>query len=216
MNSPYRRLMEKSHSTVDSDSTWLITLSDVLTLLLVFFVVFLMAKHLELKKAAQATSTQAPSSLPAESAAQLRDEMASRIKELGLEGGATVRAAGGDVVITLTENITFRPGEAEMLPGSAPLVEGIAALIMDKPLCRVEIDGHTDNVPIHTPRFPSNWELSTARATSVLRYFIETQGIDPARFTLRGNADHRPVAPNDTAEQRARNRRVEIRLKNAA
>jgi chemotaxis protein MotB len=102
------------------------------------------------------------------------------------------------------------------LQASVPLIAGIAEIIRTNPSYTVEIDGHTDTVPIHTSRFPSNWELSVARATSVLKYFIDVQGMDPSRFYVKGNADQRPVAPNDTPEQRAQNRRVEIRLRNSS
>ncbi|KJU82777.1 OmpA/MotB domain-containing protein, partial [Candidatus Magnetobacterium bavaricum] len=71
----------------------------------------------------------------------------------------------------------------------------------------------TDNIPIKTALYPSNWELSAARATSVLRYFIAKHAIEPDRLYVKGNADSRPLVPNNTPEQRAQNRRVEIRLK---
>jgi len=90
----------------------------------------------------------------------------------------------------------------------------IAESIRKNPSYTVEIDGHTDNLPIHTPHYPSNWELSEARATSVLKCFIDTYGIDPSRFYIRGYADRRPLVSNDSPEHRAQNRRVEIRLKN--
>ena len=78
----------------------------------------------------------------------------------------------------------------------------------------VLVEGHTDNLPINTPEFPSNWELSTARATRVIRYFIENENIDPDRLSASGYSEYQPLRPNDTPENRAENRRVEIVLLN--
>jgi chemotaxis protein MotB len=77
----------------------------------------------------------------------------------------------------------------------------------------VRVEGHTDNVSIHTKRFPSNWELSIARAVSVVKHFAEVNQIDPQRLSAVGYGKSRPVAPNDTPSNRAKNRRVEIILK---
>ena len=74
----------------------------------------------------------------------------------------------------------------------------------------MRIEGHTDNVPIRTPRFRSNWELSTARASAVIAFVIETQAFDPVRLSAAGYGEFHPRAPNDSAENRARNRRVDI------
>ena len=74
----------------------------------------------------------------------------------------------------------------------------------------MRVEGHTDNLPINTPRFPSNWELSTARATSVIRYLIEEENLDPERLSAAGYGEYRPIDANDTPEGRARNRRVDL------
>ncbi|MBF0566970.1 MAG: flagellar motor protein MotB [Nitrospirae bacterium] len=97
-----------------------------------------------------------------------------------------------------------------------PLLDKVAEIIQLYPQYAVEIDGHTDNVPINTHAFPSNWELSAARATNVLKYFINVHGMNPTRFYVKGSADSRPIVPNDTHEHRAQNRRVEIRLKESS
>ncbi len=74
----------------------------------------------------------------------------------------------------------------------------------------IRIEGHTCNLPINTPRFPSNWELSAARAIAVLRYFIEKKGISPQRLIAVGYGEYQPLVPNDSEENRRKNRRVEI------
>jgi chemotaxis protein MotB len=111
------------------------------------------------------------------------------------------------VVMTLSDTLLFKSGEAELSPEARALLHKIARLIhkIDVP---VEIEGHTDNVPIATSAFPSNWELSTARAVNVLRYLLEQQAVDPSRLSAVGMSEHQPVASNDTPENRARNRRV--------
>jgi chemotaxis protein MotB len=94
-------------------------------------------------------------------------------------------------------------GREAVVASPPPTISGIRATNAS-----VRIEGHTDNVPIHTETYPSNWELSTARAVNVLRYFIEERGFPPEKLFAEGFADTRPRAANDTAERRAKNRRV--------
>ena len=220
-NAAYKKLIERSRSTVDGDSNWLITLADVMTLLMVFFVMFLIAKQAESgSKFPEGTSAAVKPAVNNEVIAQgnsegkIRDAIARSIKELGIEKDVEVSLVDKDIVITMTEGITFKPGKSEILDKSGAIMGEIAGSIRKNPSYTIEIDGHTDNLPIHTPRYPSNWELSEARATSVLKCFIDTYGIDPSRFYIRGYADRRPLVSNDSPEHRAQNRRVEIRLKN--
>jgi chemotaxis protein MotB len=144
---------------------------------------------------------------------KILDEMGSEIKKLDLENDVSVHAVDKGIIITMEEKVTFRPGESETLKSSEPILDHIAHIIQRNPSFLVEIEGHTDNVPIKTRLYPSNWELSVARAASVLKYFINHHGITPSRLSIKGNADQKPAALNDTPENRARNRRVEIRLK---
>jgi len=222
----YRRIIERSRVSIDSDSNWLITMSDVMSLLLVFFIMFFFTARAT-EKDRGLSDMVSPSVLthgepqksktllgaPVSTAEDIRGEMESLIRGLNMENEVSVDAVEKEIVITMKESVTFRPAEAEILKGSIPVLERIADIIMRHPSFIVEIDGHTDNVPISTRRYPSNWELSVARAASVLRYFITKHGINPSRFYIKGNADQRPIVPNDTPQQRSRNRRVEIRLK---
>ncbi len=211
-----KRLAEKSKSSIDIDSNWLITLSDVLTLLLVFFIMFIVIAKATVKQALSAADPNRPadvSGAPSAARDKIFHEVSSQIEKLNLKDDVSVEAADREIIITLKEKVTFRPGEAETLESSEPILDNIASIIQRNRSFLVEIEGHTDNVPINTPLYPSNWELSVARATSVLKYFINRHGISPSRLSIKGNADQRPVASNDTPEARARNRRVEIRLK---
>lgn len=111
------------------------------------------------------------------------------------------------VIMTLADTLLFESGKADLSSDARALLHKIAILI-HKVNVPVEIEGHTDNVPIATPAFPSNWELSTARAVNVLRYLIEQQAVDASRLSAVGMSEYQPVASNDTAANRARNRRV--------
>jgi chemotaxis protein MotB len=113
------------------------------------------------------------------------------------------------LVMRLSEHTLFESGVASISPEALPLLEKIGAIIAQTQYL-VRIEGHTDNVPIRTFLFPSNWELSTARAVNVLRYFIEHHQIDAQRLSAEGFGEFQPLVANDTAENRTKNRRVEV------
>ncbi len=219
--SDYARLLRKSSMTFDLDSNWLITLSDILLLLLIFFIVSLvMTKNTGSFEEPPVSNIQNPARSDRELVQMIvpieeiiRSTLASEIDKLDLEDDIVVIAENREIVITMKEKVTFMTGEVEVLKSLEPMLDNIAEIVRKYPRFLVEINGHTDNVPIKTSRYPSNWELSVARATNVLRYFIDNHDIDPSRFSVKGNADKKPVVPNDTPENRALNRRVEIRLK---
>ena len=217
----YKRLIKDSNLNDDSDSNWMITLSDVLTLLLVFFIMFsFMNKN---AKSDTIPQTEKRVNIPVDTAivkntfpdtlSGMKNEMDSAIRDLNMEEDVDVQTMDREMVITMKENVTFMSADAELIKDSEPVLDKIASIIESHPSFIVEIDGHTDNVPIGTPRYPSNWELSVARAASVLKYLMDHHGMEPSRFSIKGDADQRPLASNDTAEHRALNRRVEIRLK---
>lgn len=113
------------------------------------------------------------------------------------------------LVIHVVESALFRSAQAEMQPQARSLLDRIAAEIGDLPN-QIRVEGHTDSLPINSFKFPSNWELSAARATAVVRYFVESHGFSPARISALGFGEFRPLVPNDTPDNRARNRRVDI------
>jgi chemotaxis protein MotB len=116
----------------------------------------------------------------------------------------------GLVVTVLTDNLLFSSGSDTLEPASYPLLTEIAHLIdLDYEKHPVDVEGYTDDVPIDTAQFPSNWELSTGRATNVLQYLL-SRDVPGGRLLASGYADHFPVASNATPEGRTRNRRVEI------
>jgi chemotaxis protein MotB len=113
------------------------------------------------------------------------------------------------LVVSLREIGFFDSGSAMLRPGAAATLEQIADVLRGLPE-NVRIEGHTDNVPIHNAAFPSNWELSTSRATEIVKLFVTRDQIDPARLQASGYAEYHPAASNATAQGRSLNRRVDI------
>ncbi len=138
-------------------------------------------------------------------------QMLERFRAMMESGRLRVRVVRNRMVVELPDNVLFDSGEAELKPeGQATLLEVVQILrtIEDR---HFQVAGHTDNVPIRSRRFPSNWELSTARAVTVARFMIDN-GMPGDRISAAGYADTQPIDSNDTAEGRARNRRIEIAL----
>ena len=114
-------------------------------------------------------------------------------------------------MIRVRESDAFPSGSAELQPGFLPVLDKLQS-ILDDTRGRIIVSGHTDNVPISTPVYPSNWILSAARSASVVHHLAKIKFADPSRIEIRAFADTQPVAPNDSAENRARNRRIEINI----
>jgi chemotaxis protein MotB len=115
------------------------------------------------------------------------------------------------LVITFSSTLAFEPGTSDLSPRAKDVLARLAPSLDGAP-GQIRVEGHTDNVPIQTADFPSNWELSNARAGSVTRFLSETMGIPGDKFEIAGYAEYRPLVPNDTRENRSKNRRVEIVL----
>ncbi len=122
----------------------------------------------------------------------------------------TVEMDERGLVIVLSDDILFDSGKAEIKADAYPVLDKVTKVIIEKvPSKNIGITGHTDNVPITYSSWASNWELSTARATNVLHY-LQKKGVSPKRLSAIGYGEQRPIASNDTAAGRAKNRRVEI------
>lgn len=115
------------------------------------------------------------------------------------------------LVLYFKEKVLFDRGQADLKPEAKKIFVVLGPFLKSAPN-DIHIEGHTDNLPVKTERYPSNWELSTARASNVARYFIEQEKLDPKRVAASGYGEYRPIAPNDTEINRALNRRVEIIL----
>ena len=115
------------------------------------------------------------------------------------------------LVITVVGDLLFDSGKAKIRPEAYPLLDKVAAVLKENMRqFNIGIEGHTDNIPIKRSGWKSNWELSTARALSVLHYLVKDQGISPERLSAIGYGEYRPVASNDSKDGRKQNRRVEI------
>jgi len=113
------------------------------------------------------------------------------------------------LVISLREFGFFDSGSATLRPSAMPALDRIASILAVR-TCRLRIEGHTDNVPIHTTQVASNWELSTARSTELVRLLIVHYSFSPHRLSAAGYAEYHPIASNDTPQGRAQNRRVDV------
>jgi chemotaxis protein MotB len=134
-------------------------------------------------------------------------------EQQGVKRGVEFKTTNTGFEVTLADYSMFglQSGSADILSGMKPFLDELAETIRQSSYL-VRIEGHTDNVPVKSQRFASNWELSTTRAVTILRYFLEEGGISPLRLSAAGFGAYRPLAPNDTEEQRAKNRRVMIYL----
>lgn len=163
-----------------------------------------------------AAATKPPDTLKLKQRDKMRNVAKSILEVLApliAQGKVRVLETSRGVTIEINDSILFSPGQALLQPQLVVAMRGIADVLVasDFP---ITIEGHTDNLPISTLQFPSNWELSAVRATTVLRLFVDA-GVAPERLTAIGYADTRPVEPNLLADGRARNRRVSIMIDSA-
>jgi chemotaxis protein MotB len=126
------------------------------------------------------------------------------------QGKVRVTQSSRGISVEINASVLFAPGEAKLTPESLQALNAVAQILKNDPHA-IQVEGHTDSVPINTLTFPSNWELSSVRASSVVRLFI-ADGIPETRLTAVGHGPKFPVASNDTAEGRQRNRRVEVMI----
>ena len=198
---------------------FLLTYADMITLLLVIFVMMYTASNLDEEKFAEAMSSFQEKIVKIESVnvrlTQEELQMLNKLRELVKDNIDPNALIAGD-----TKTITFQiPSSDLFAPGTAILEEGAGKLIVETieeemrdGVKQVIVDGHTDNVPTKTAMFPSNWELSSARASSVAQYIIKQIGFNPKFVVVSGYGEHRPMKPKTSDENRASNRRVEVKV----
>ena len=145
----------------------------------------------------------------AELRTRLYRDLAVRLKKMVDAGDLRIALRDGRMVLQLPNDVLFDSGQAELRPRGQAALKQVAAVLKTIEGRDFQVAGHTDNVPIETSRFPSNWELSSARSLEVVRFMIG-QGVKPAVLSLAGYGEFDPVAPNDDEKGRARNRRIEI------
>ena len=142
---------------------------------------------------------------------KIYNDLQDMIDFTDLSDGVSLDANGNRIHLTIDGRYLFDSGRSDLKDRAKIIFNNLAQMFREYPDYKVDILGHTDDLAINTERYPSNWELSAVRATTVLRYFIQ-QGLDPLRMSATGYADSIPLVPNDTPENRMLNRRVEFVL----
>ena len=227
----------------DEQPAWITTYADMMTLLLVFFVLLYSIYFLETEDFKESVSAieisvdedgptvsliefldgaNANQPIKFEEATglsqreeQVRRELQSIIDTANLGNSIFAHMDADKIVLQVPGELLFASGRAALNEEALPLFNEIQTIFDKYPDYAISIRGHTDDIPIETVRFPSNWELSAVRATTVLRYFL-AQGIPPERISATGYADMLPIASNETPEGRSANRRVEFVLEKIA
>lgn len=229
---------------------WMVTYSDMVTLILVFFILLFSMSQIDLAKFEAISesfrnrnildfnSSAVPMDQPTESTNEfdkpeqlpgftdedreveeedsldiLLADVEKFLDANDLNDVITANRTERGVVLVLQESILFDPGEAEIIESGKPFLEKIGILLLELPNS-VKVEGHTDSKPMSSFRFPSNWELSGARASSVIRYLLDEYDFNMSRFSLAGFGETKPVVPNDSPENMKKNRRVEIIILN--
>ena len=144
----------------------------------------------------------------------LEQELKEYTSKKQIDDQLMVEKNGDEVIIRFSDTLLFESGKAEIKAGVIPTLDMLSSKLQE---CinegyTLRFEGHTDNVPIRTAQFPSNFELSGARAAAVARFYIEEKGFDPTQISIEGMSEYHPLADNSTAEGRSQNRRVEIKI----
>ncbi len=222
--------MEQTSHDTGGSLRWLLTYADMITLLLAFFVILYAISKVDLKKyegvavsLRGAFKGASPYPIPdkirgGERAVPRSDLLFELVQALRTQLGEDLKDEriqiernADKIILRFQDAILFERGKAELRPGARQLLGKVASVIGSLPNA-IEAEGHTDQLPIRSGLYPSNWELSTARATAVVRFLVEDGGISPARLAARGMGEHQPLFPDDPLRGEPRNRRVELRI----
>ncbi len=228
---------KKVHHEEHVDETWLIPYADMLTLLLALFIVMFamgqvdnqklqsMSEQFNIifaggsavlaKEGSMINPSEAPSVMMSKSS--IEDEKMNKIKEAidaeveqkGYADKVKVVLNREGLMVTIQDVVLFNSGEAEVLKEVSPLLLKIAEMLNNLEN-NIRVLGHTDNVPIHTGTFRSNWDLSAMRAINVMNFMVAPGGLNPEKFSIQAHGEFLPKFDNKTAEGRTKNRRVEI------
>jgi chemotaxis protein MotB len=216
--------VKNSFASNDDANWWMVTLTDLALLLLGFLLVWYLLDMNNLNAtnlpATSAEISQKPKLPPSSDPIHvdlrdwqtIREEMQRFVTEIGLAKDVIVESAPNEIVVSLNDTVPFDSGKADLREEAIPFLQKVVEVVLNGDALSLEVSGHTDNVYISNAKFPSNWELSTARASRVARYLIDN-GFDSSRISVRGYANQRRRAPNSTVDNRgADSRRVEIRV----
>jgi chemotaxis protein MotB len=227
----YRYARENVHH-----ERWLISYADFITLLFAFFVVLYASTYRDSRGVRRVSSAihkgfqemepfsgvqagagddhtqksqMSPAAISVVDIAELRRQLEAAIGPEIRNHEVDLRVTPEGFVISLREMGFFASGHADLLPGAAAKIQRIGTVLLEHGL-DIRVEGHSDNQPIHNSEFQSNWELSTSRAITVLLLLVDQTKLDPARISVAGYAQYRPIASNTTEEGRRMNRRVDL------
>lgn len=224
-----RRRKDEQNNT----GNWLTTYSDMVTLLLTFFVLLFSFSEIDAQKFRSIMSSfqggagvleggtslnldenlGSTEGLLEEDLEKLKDILEEYAESIGLGEEIILSVEERGLVIRFMDNVFFDSGKADLKPESKEILKSIAEILNREEFKDkfIKIEGHTDTDPIlYSKKYPTNWELSVIRATNVLRYLVEEENIEGNRISSSGYSYYRPIAPNDTRENKAKNRRVDI------
>ena len=235
-----KKKKQRNEEDVDNHERWLVSYADFITLLFAFFVVMYAVSSVNKGKyeilshsLINAFSNNSPNLIVLQSPqtdssikpineldfqkVKKQEKMKSMAKDILIaleplvkDGHVRVTQTSLGISVEINASVLFSPGQAKLAENSSLTLQAVARVIKGHEH-EIHVEGHTDNLPIHTDSFLSNWELSTARASSVIRLFVDN-GVEAHRFTAIGYADNRPIEANETPEGRKRNRRVTIMI----
>jgi chemotaxis protein MotB len=224
----------KHNEEHENAERWLLTYADLITLLLAFFIMMYVFSKKDAQKYDEVAShlktifsggtglagkgsvtAASPIDMPSKGASsgEIKRQLESELMDSNRNkpGGENISVLSDErgVVIRVLDKAFFDEGKAELKDGAKGALDKIVPIIKSVDN-HVRIEGHTDNVPIKTNEFKSNWELSVRRATEVVRYFVEKRGLPPERISATGYAEYRPIVQNNSPKNKSLNRRIEI------
>ncbi len=230
-------MAKHKHEEHENHERWLVSYADFITLLFAFFVVMYSVSSVnegrfrvvsESIQAALKPVVSSPVSnrlfamgdhksalIPAiskktEIVRKLQEVLSSRAKEFKFVEHVSITESDTGMRVSIADNMMFESGQAELRAEAFPLLEALAEVLGDPSVRDIRVLGHTDNVPMRSAQFPSNWELSSARAVTVVRALSELYAVPPEKLSAAAHAEYKPVADNLSPDHRAKNRRVEL------
>jgi chemotaxis protein MotB len=208
-------IQEEEHKCEEFNQMWIFTYGDMVTLLLVFFVLLLTFCKTDIEKFKSVAESFKPtppgSPFFLSGQPSVLDSLARQAETVEVPEENFVSLDDRGVVVSFKDSALFAPGSAQLLPTSVESLSRFVKFLYALPN-DIVIEGHTDNQQIRSSAFPSNWELSSARASAVARYF-QQEGINGDRMQVLGFAEYRPRFRNDTPQKRALNRRIDVLIK---
>ncbi|WP_240377022.1 flagellar motor protein MotB [Bacillus piscicola] len=231
---------QKQHKEEHIQESWLLPYADMLTLLLALFIVLFAMSEIDAEKYEELATVlkgelsgsngfleqnQSLQQLPhrtEESATDdankqeldelknLQQNINTYIEKNSLSDVLETRLTGEGLMIAILNDVFFDSGSAVVKEEGKTIAKEMATFLNTDPPRQIIVSGHTDDKPIHTPEFTSNWDLSAMRAVNFMRLLLENDGLEPGRFSAKGYGEHQPNAPNNSKENRAKNRRVEV------